>query len=471
MREQIRLLVGNLDCLNVTTYALSQHNLIISTRTFTALDNHKKAAEVIFFCLFNLYDPTGCQTRLSPHYPCISGLVSKEFRNAVYKWLVELKRSPLFATSLIRRSMLDDCAGERYEDLLYHFSSYLFRKQVSALPKRKVDIFMKCALDSASSLEDLLVHDVIQSHHLTTLQSRKANALALYESFAIKLRTLQVLECSERDSTGPAQERSSILEQPLARIRQVVTSSRVLDLLTPSSPQIDPFLARLPWDPTMTDKGTQPNHRHQLEQDMLASNRQIERKVVLLDGLPEYQSRVYKERPLNLKPSKSARDLHADVHTQFGANFLKDLARDLDEFEHEFSRTQTGQRFTSSVQMPDISTLRVDQPLFLQALNKKELSVYGQGHVLPRSDFVRRVKNCEDEPSIAYELPPETPMRAPVEQPTATAKSVRRLMDLLNNSEDPSMSVSPTHKHASRQVGTGSLPARRLEATFRLWDQ
>src|SRR5690606_20692787 len=57
-------------------------------------------------------------------------LQSKEFRNQVFKWLTDLKRLGHLHTSILRRSTLDDCNGERYEELLLALAAMVVKDAV-----------------------------------------------------------------------------------------------------------------------------------------------------------------------------------------------------------------------------------------------------------------------------------------------------------------------------------------------------
>lgn len=48
----------------------------------------------------------------------------------VFKWLTDLKRAGQLGTILVRKTLLDDCSGERYEELLLALSTTVLRDRI-----------------------------------------------------------------------------------------------------------------------------------------------------------------------------------------------------------------------------------------------------------------------------------------------------------------------------------------------------
>ena len=182
MREQLVLLLKNLDILNITRYAADEHSMEISWRTFTLLQNHKKASEVIFYALFQLYDAQECAERLQM-FPCTDAVQSKEFQIAVCKWLGELKKLH-FPQIVVRRTTLQEPAGERYEDIIYYFSSHLLHHEIARSMQSRL---LKSVLTSAST-EELQTFDVVLTVWLQKLVEEKGEMIARYSDVASTLR-------------------------------------------------------------------------------------------------------------------------------------------------------------------------------------------------------------------------------------------------------------------------------------------
>jgi len=48
----------------------------------------------------------------------------------VFKWLTDLKRAGQLGNILVRKTLLDDCSGERYEELLLALSTTVLRDRI-----------------------------------------------------------------------------------------------------------------------------------------------------------------------------------------------------------------------------------------------------------------------------------------------------------------------------------------------------
>ncbi|CCX09727.1 Similar to hypothetical protein [Tuber melanosporum Mel28]; acc. no. XP_002838637 [Pyronema omphalodes CBS 100304] len=74
--------------------------------------------------------PADTIQKLAPLFPCYEPAQSRELRNAVFKWLEDLKKSSKLGGVLIRRTTLDDCCGQRYEELLLALSTMVIRSKI-----------------------------------------------------------------------------------------------------------------------------------------------------------------------------------------------------------------------------------------------------------------------------------------------------------------------------------------------------
>lgn len=124
----VSLLLTNLRLLN---YGFDAENSFpITVDVFTSLTNKGKAFEHIIYHLFRTFDPEECELKLQGCWPIFEPSQSRELRNAVFKWLEDLKKSGRLAGVLIRRTTLDDCCGQRYEELLLALSTMVLRDRI-----------------------------------------------------------------------------------------------------------------------------------------------------------------------------------------------------------------------------------------------------------------------------------------------------------------------------------------------------
>ncbi|RPB26029.1 hypothetical protein L211DRAFT_71691 [Terfezia boudieri ATCC MYA-4762] len=150
----VSLLLTNLQLLD---YYSSDGAFPISIETFTSLKNKGKAFEHIVHHLFHVYQPTEAATRFQACWPIYEPIQSKELRNIAFKWLSDLKKSGQLQTGgnvVIRRSLLDDCSGEKYEELLLALSTMVLRNQVEREvfhdKKRQTIAYKQCTMHTPS---------------------------------------------------------------------------------------------------------------------------------------------------------------------------------------------------------------------------------------------------------------------------------------------------------------------------------
>lgn len=130
----------------------SEGSYPITPDIFTSLKNKGKAFEHIVYHLLKTLDPEECaivrkfcpympmhrnanylnnKKRLEGCWPIYEPVQSRELRNIVFKWLTDLKKSgQMGGNILVRRTLLDDCSGERYEELLLSLSTMVLRNQI-----------------------------------------------------------------------------------------------------------------------------------------------------------------------------------------------------------------------------------------------------------------------------------------------------------------------------------------------------
>ncbi|RMD39376.1 hypothetical protein DV735_g5751, partial [Chaetothyriales sp. CBS 134920] len=113
----------------------------LSEHTFTAravqqnVQQRVKGVEWALFRLFELFSPTEACDKLRPFFPPLSSLQSVNLRAALLRALTELKKNGLLPKeTVVRKTMLDECKGERFEELLAAFSMLVLRKTLAKSP-------------------------------------------------------------------------------------------------------------------------------------------------------------------------------------------------------------------------------------------------------------------------------------------------------------------------------------------------
>ncbi|ETS82847.1 hypothetical protein PFICI_04723 [Pestalotiopsis fici W106-1] len=110
----------------------------ISQVTFSTKDaagglkNRIQCVEWALYQLFVLWDGEEARNKLKPFFPPLDQVQSINLRAALLRSLEQVKRSGLLGRdAVLRKTMLDECKGERFEEVLAVFSSAVLKKLVA----------------------------------------------------------------------------------------------------------------------------------------------------------------------------------------------------------------------------------------------------------------------------------------------------------------------------------------------------
>ncbi|ROW15161.1 hypothetical protein VPNG_03096 [Cytospora leucostoma] len=110
----------------------------INSLTFTNKDvaqGQKKRVQCVewaLFQLFSLWDPDMADNKLQPFFPPFDQVQSQNLRAALLRCLERAKKSGVLGRdAILRKSMLDECKGERLEEILAVFSTNVLKKVVA----------------------------------------------------------------------------------------------------------------------------------------------------------------------------------------------------------------------------------------------------------------------------------------------------------------------------------------------------
>ncbi|PLB47913.1 hypothetical protein P170DRAFT_465430 [Aspergillus steynii IBT 23096] len=91
-----------------------------------------KAVEWALYQLVTIWDLETARDKLRPFFPPLEPLQSVNLRAALFRVLSELKKNgELGRETILRKSMLDDCKGEKFDEILAVFSTTVLRKAVA----------------------------------------------------------------------------------------------------------------------------------------------------------------------------------------------------------------------------------------------------------------------------------------------------------------------------------------------------
>jgi len=105
----------------------------ITPATFSNVDARAriKASEWSLYQLFRLFDPAVTAEKLQPFFPPLEPLQSINLRAALYRCLDGLKKNGVLGReAVLRKTMLDECSGDKFWEICVAFSAVVVRKRV-----------------------------------------------------------------------------------------------------------------------------------------------------------------------------------------------------------------------------------------------------------------------------------------------------------------------------------------------------
>lgn len=187
-----------------------------------------RLVEWSLYYLFTIWDPEGAQNvfhilysiksvrpiansiqKLRPFFPPLEPLQSVNLRAAIFRALSELKRNgDVGRETILRKSMLDDCKGEKFDELLAVFSTAVLRKLVTASASEMIwNPAMTLSTASSISPTDyqnmiplILAHQV----SLNATGARRSRVQETYEQFSRLLDDKKV-ELTDRANNASTQ--------------------------------------------------------------------------------------------------------------------------------------------------------------------------------------------------------------------------------------------------------------------------
>jgi len=197
----------------------------ITTKSFSTTDTQQnqkqriRCVEWTLYRLFELWDPDETREKLQPFFPPLEPLQSLNLRAALFRCLDQLKKNGVLGREcMLRKTMLDECKGERLMEVLLLFSTAVLRRvEMSERNGRDQPIAMRLATSSflnAAQQGSLLPLSLALRADLGRLLRVKAEKKTRCDNFRELLshKEQQLLErmkdCqkSERLEISPAEE-------------------------------------------------------------------------------------------------------------------------------------------------------------------------------------------------------------------------------------------------------------------------
>ncbi|KXG50489.1 uncharacterized protein PGRI_069800 [Penicillium griseofulvum] len=204
----------------------------ISLRTLAPTSqNQRQRIRLIEWALYHLYtiwDPEGAQNKLRPFFPPLEPLQSVNLRAALFRCLGELKKNgDLGREIVLRKTMLDDCKGDKFEELLAGFSTAVLRKVLAVsvdetLENHVIKLSTATAI-TPTDYQNLL--PLILSHQVSlgSIGERHARVRDAYHRFSQLLDDKKV-ELTGRANQEPVDGVNDIQGDPESLVRELQTN-------------------------------------------------------------------------------------------------------------------------------------------------------------------------------------------------------------------------------------------------------
>ncbi|KAA8622302.1 HAUS6 N domain containing protein [Pyrenophora tritici-repentis] len=152
--SDIKIFVTNLRLLD---FDLRQDWPGITVQTFSGKNADQRqrigGTEWALFRLFEIWDPNETAQKLQPFFPPLEPLQSLNLRAALYRCLNELKKNGLLGReSVLRKTMLDECKGEKFYEIIAIFSNAVLKKVIAAREQGLEDVAVARRLATAPML-------------------------------------------------------------------------------------------------------------------------------------------------------------------------------------------------------------------------------------------------------------------------------------------------------------------------------
>ncbi|KAF2113453.1 HAUS augmin-like complex subunit 6 N-terminus-domain-containing protein [Lophiotrema nucula] len=128
--SDVKLFVTNLRLLDLDLRS-DWPGIIVQTFSSRNADQKQRISGVEWslFRLFEIWDPAETSQKLQPFFPPLEPLQSLNLRAALYRCLNELKKNGVLGReAVLRKTMLDECKGDKFFEVLSLFSTAVLKK-------------------------------------------------------------------------------------------------------------------------------------------------------------------------------------------------------------------------------------------------------------------------------------------------------------------------------------------------------
>jgi hypothetical protein len=223
----VSLFVTNLRLLNLDLLP-DWPNITVSSFSNQDARTKIKCVEYALYHLFRLYDTATASEKLQPFFPPLEPLQSVNLRAALYRCLNDLKKSGVLGKdTVLRKSMLDECQGEKFWETCLNFSAVVLRKRaLDKRSRREQPIAQKLGTVSSvsksqrdSMLPLAIAHKAALTRVLDDKQQKRQTYSRLYDLLVEKEAELRQRKVKSQES---AQRTKKVQPEKLRAVEQAV---------------------------------------------------------------------------------------------------------------------------------------------------------------------------------------------------------------------------------------------------------
>ena len=225
----------------------------ISVSTFSGrvssqnLQQRIKGTEWALYRLFEVWDPRVTQEKLKPFFPPLAPLQSKNLRAALFRALSDLKKDAVLGREItLRKTMLDECKGDKFEEVLSSFSMAVLRKALKEaglkhdsmvevavaspdqVPQSEREMLLPKILAQRYALHRMIgehaeIHDDYTRQQIKLRQAQESIASARRELRLMREEVEQISDIERKNATKAASTLESLWDGDPAWVEQILT--------------------------------------------------------------------------------------------------------------------------------------------------------------------------------------------------------------------------------------------------------
>ncbi|OBT66299.1 hypothetical protein VE03_04320 [Pseudogymnoascus sp. 23342-1-I1] len=179
----------------------------VTFATRESQQNIKKRIQCVewaLFRLFEIWEPEEAREKLQPFFPPLEPLQSLNLRTALFRCLdLAKKKGTLGRDAVLRKTMLDECKGERLEEVLSVFSTAVVKRAVRENQDGPEAIALRLAMENFSYTGDRASLSALVLAHKASLRKKieqKSRSKEIYSDFSglLELKDRQITRRKEQ---------------------------------------------------------------------------------------------------------------------------------------------------------------------------------------------------------------------------------------------------------------------------------